>query len=192
MDTRRADSRVREGQDEGGRERHAVGDAGLRSEPAERRRSRRSRPLPADAARIQSDRRPVGGFMRVTTTSGFVRIALARRRRRLRAAAQQPPPPRLVTAQEIARGPAAGRLALADVRRQLHQPAAQPAHADHARQRQSARPAVDIPDRHARQFRDDLAPARQRPVRDRTAERGVGDRRADRPTDLALPPRAAG
>ena len=107
-------------------------------------------------------------------------------------AAQQAPPPPLVTAAGDSRRPAGRRLALADLRRQLHQPAAQPAHADYARQRQPARPAVDVPDGHARQFRNDLAPARQRPVRDGTAERRVGARRADGPPDLALPPRAAG
>ena len=88
-------------------------------------------------------------------------------------------------------GPAGRRLALADLRRQLRQPAAQPAHADHARQRQPPRAAVDVPDRHARQLRNDVAPARQRAVRHRAAERRVGDRRAHRPPDLALPPRAA-
>ena len=41
-----------------------------------------------------------------------------------------------VTSQEILARPARRRLPLADVRRQLHQPAPQPADADHARQRQ--------------------------------------------------------
>ena len=44
----------------------------------------------------------------------------------------------LVTIQEIARRAAGRRLALADLRRQLRQPAPQPADADHARQRQRA------------------------------------------------------
>ena len=38
------------------RERHAVGDAGVRPGPAERQRPRRSAPLSADAARLRSDR----------------------------------------------------------------------------------------------------------------------------------------
>ena len=67
----------------------------------------------------------------------------------------------------------------------------QPADADHAGERQAAGAAVDVPDRHARQFRDDDARARQRAVRHRTAERRLGARRADRAPDLALPPRAA-
>ena len=54
-----------------------------------------------------------------------------------------------------------------------------------------ARAAVDVPDRHARQLRDDAAGARQRALRHRPAERRVGDRRAHRPADLALSPRAA-
>jgi putative heme-binding domain-containing protein len=57
------------------------------------------------------------------------------------------------------RRPAGRRLALADLRRQLQQPAAQPAHADHARQRESPGAAVDVPDGYARQFRNDVTPA---------------------------------
>ena len=188
----RADPGIREGQDESGGERHQVGDAGLRLRPAERQRSRRSPSLPANAARIRSGRSANRRLMRHTTLpSRPDRAAASRagtaalpRSSRLRRA--------LVTVAGDSRRPAAGRLALADLRRQLHQPAAQPAHADHARQRQPAGAAVDVPDRHARQFRNHLAPARQRPVCDRTAERRVGDRRADGPPDLALPPRAAG
>ena len=168
-----------------------VGDAGLRLQPAERRRSRRSPSLPANAARIRSGSSRNRRLMRHTTFR-LVRIALlvgVGGRRAACPAAASAAPGHLAG---DSRRPAGRRLALADLRRQLHQPAAQPAHADYARQRQPARPAVDVPDRHARQFRNHLAPARQRPVRDRTAERGVGARRAHRAPDLALPPRAAG
>ena len=58
------------------------------------------------------------------------------------------------------------------------QPAPQPAHADHAGERQPPGAAVDVPDRHARQLRNDDAGARQHPVRDRAAECGLGARRA--------------
>ena len=43
--------------------------------------------------------------------------------------------------------------------RRLQRPAAQPAHADHAGERQPAGGAVDVPDRHARQLPDDAARA---------------------------------
>ena len=124
--------------------------------------------------------RPVGDFMRDTTlrsSSGSRCSLVASAPPALRGPAGASAAARHVAGDS--RRPAGGRLALADLRRQLHQPAAQPAHADYARQRQPARPAVDVPDGHARQFRNDLAPARQRPVRDGTAERGVGARRAD-------------
>ena len=68
--------------------------------------------------------------------------------------------------------------ALADIRRQLRQSTPQPAHAAHACQRQPADAAMDISDRHAGQFRNDHAPARQHPVRDGTPERRLGARRA--------------
>src|SRR4029453_18262403 len=63
----------------------------------------RSRPrsVLAIAARIRSDGRSVGGFMRVTTLRFAWSALLAAS---VTAAAQQPPPPRLVTAQEIAEG----------------------------------------------------------------------------------------
>ena len=50
----RAHPGLREGQGEGGAERHPVGDAGLRPRSPERQRSRRSASLPADAARLRS------------------------------------------------------------------------------------------------------------------------------------------
>ena len=104
--------------------------------------------------------------------------------------AQQAPPPLCLVAGDPRR-PAGRRLEVADLRRQLRQPSLQPADADHAGQRQQAGAEVDVPDRRHRQLRDHVAPARQRAVRDRAAERGLGDRRAHRPPDLALPPRAA-
>ena len=161
------------------------------SRPPERRRSRRSRSLSANAARIRSGGSSNRRLMRATTLR-LVRIVLLLVRRHRGA---DRPAGASAAARHVAgdsRRPAAGRLALADLRRQLHQPAAQPAHADYARERQPARPAVDVPDGHARQFRNDLALARQRAVRDGTAERRVGARRADGAPDLALPPRAAG
>ena len=111
----------------------------------------------------------------------------SRRRRAIGAGTGRRP----VTSPGDRRRPAGRRIALADLRRRLHQPAPQPADADHARERQPPRAAVDVPDRHARQLRDDVAPARQHPLRHRPAERRLGARRADRPADLALPPRAA-
>ena len=89
------------------------------------------------------------------------------------------------------RRPAGRRIPLAAFRRQLQQPPPQPADADHARERQPPRPAVDVPDGDARQLPDDVAPSRQHPLRDRPAERRVGARRPDGTADLALPPRAA-
>ena len=137
--------------------------------------------LPANAARIRSGSSAIGGLCAHTTSpsaSGSRCSSASARWRSTRRPAGASAAARHVAGDS--RRPAGRRLALADLRRRLHQPAAQPAHADHARERQPARPAVDVPDRHARQFRNHLAPARQRPVRDGTAERRVGARRADR------------
>src|SRR5262249_13121308 len=82
-------------------------------------------------------------------------------------------------------------LTLAHVWRQLQQSAAQPADTNYYGKRQSPCAAVDVPDGHARQFRDDLTLPRQRPVCNRTAECGLGPRRTHRPANLALPARAA-
>ena len=163
-----------------------VGDARLRSRSPERQRPRRSRSLSADAARVRSRGAAVGGLC----VSSFALAGLVLRCCRRRLMAQQAPPP-LVTSQELLDGLAGGRVALAHLWRQLRQPASQPADADYAGERQPPGAAVDVPDRHARQFRDHVAPARQRAVRHRAAERRVGARRANGAPDLALPPRAA-
>ena len=52
-------------------------------------------------------------------------------------------------------GRSQGSDAVADLRRRLQRHPSQPADADHARERQSAVGAVDVPDRHARQLSDD-------------------------------------
>ena len=85
-------------------------------------------------------------------------------------------------------------VALADVLRRLQRPASQPAHADHAGERPSARGAVDVPDRRhpAPGIRGDAAGRGRRRLRDRADQQRLGDRRADRPAVLALPARAAG
>ena len=59
------------------------------------------------------------------------------------------------------------------------------------RERAAADRAVGVPDRHARQVRSRAAGARRRHLHHRTARHRVGDRRAHRPADLALPPRSA-
>ena len=81
---------------------------------------------------------------------------------------------------------------MADQRRRLQRPPAQSAHADHARERQSTRGAVDVSDRHARQLPDDADRHRRRAVRHRVQQQRVGDRRALGTHDLALSPRSAG
>ena len=84
--------------------------------------------------------------------------------------------------------------ALADLLRRLHRAAAQPAHADHARQRVAPLVAVDVPGRgHAggARFRGDAADDGRRPLHHRQQQLCLGDRCADRPPDLALSPAAA-
>ena len=86
-----------------------------------------------------------------------------------------------------------GSDALADLRRRLQRPAAQPAHADHAGERRPARPRSG----RSRPARS-AASRRRRSSLDGvlyvtgSAQQRVGDRRAHGPPDLALPPRAAG
>ena len=81
--------------------------------------------------------------------------------------------------------------ALAHLLRRLRQSPPQPAHADHAGERASPDRAVAVPDRHARQVRGGAARLGRRHLRHRPARHRLGDRRADRPADLALPPRPA-
>ena len=102
----RADPGLREGRDESGAERHAVGDAGVRLRPAQRQRSRRSAPLPADAARLRSrgpSSRRRHARRRLAAARLLLALLLVARRRRA-AGAQQAPPPPLVTSQEILDG----------------------------------------------------------------------------------------
>ena len=80
-----------------------------------------------------------------------------------------------------------GRAAeLADLRRHLHEPALQPAHADHAGQRREARSEVGAAGSGVRRLAVEPARRRRHHVRHRAAERRDGGRREDRPRVLAV------
>ena len=88
------------------------------------------------------------------------------------------------------KGPRRSRR-LAQLRRRLRQPAPQSAHADHAGQCRPAGAPVGVPDRAARQVRGDADRARRRDLHHRAEQLRLGDRRAHRPSDLALRARPA-
>ena len=144
-------------------------DANLRAGAVEHRRFGRPRPVSAFAAWRE------GGAMRkrqltgrLASASFAIVLGLG-----LVAHAQN------VTNEHLLKGLADPGTWL-NLRRQLHQPAAQPADADHARERQPAVGAVDVPDRHARQLRDDAARARRRLyVTGRKTSRGRSTRAPD-------------
>ena len=184
-----------------GRQRHAVGDAGLRPGSAQRKRSRRSAraisqtlrgfdPSVRHVGQLRGDRHARHDF----GPSAFVLVLLAAARRlavgarRPAAARRRRSSPRRSSLDGL---PADG-VALADLRRQLHQPAPQPADADHAGQRAAAssrsgrsRPARSATSRRRRSLRDNVLYV--------TGPQNVAwalDART-RPPDLALSPRAA-
>ena len=100
-------------------------------------RARRPARLSRDACRVRSRRQPPAiarGEPPCFDDRLCPRRAAADRRRGAggRPVAQQAPPAPLVTQQELLGGLECRRLALAHLRRQLQQPPAQPADADHA------------------------------------------------------------